>query len=231
MSLIEQIQIATRNRQGRGQTAKNAGKRRYDQGNQQRDGFRAQFLDSRKARGARTRKSRTPAIARTVPATPPAMARRRLSITSWRKMRLRLAPSAARTAISRCLRRPRERTRLLTLAQAMSSRNPTAPSSASNSGLPLRVALVLKRHQRKLNARGVLRILMRQSGGDAVHFRLRHGERNTRPQLSEGRYTSRPAAPAGFPAEYSWGPKHRSFRGMKILRAKHRQLSRASGPA
>ena len=43
-------------------------------------------------------------------------------------MRARLAPSAARTAISFCRPSARESSRFATLAQAISSTNPTAPS-------------------------------------------------------------------------------------------------------
>src|SRR5438270_91423 len=50
------IQIATSNCQGRRQPTKNAGKRRYDQSNQQRDGLRAQFLNSWKACGGQNAK-------------------------------------------------------------------------------------------------------------------------------------------------------------------------------
>ena len=49
-------------------------------------------------------------------------------------MRLREAPSAVRTAISRRRETPRASSRLATLTQAMSRTRPTAPSSSSNAG-------------------------------------------------------------------------------------------------
>ena len=62
------------------------------------------------------------------PAAPPASAISTLSVSSCRTMRPRPAPSAARTAISRRRAAPRARSMLPTLAQAISSTKPTAPS-------------------------------------------------------------------------------------------------------
>ncbi len=60
---------------------------------------------------------------------PLTIARMKLSINSWRTMRQRLAPSDTRTEISRERAAERARSRLATLAQAMSSTKPTAPMS------------------------------------------------------------------------------------------------------
>ena len=70
-----------------------------------------------------------PAYARRRPAAPPARASTSASISSCWKTRARLAPRAARIAIS--LRRPRARvkSRLPTFAQAMRRTSPTAASS------------------------------------------------------------------------------------------------------
>ncbi len=77
---------------------------------------------------------RTPQYASSRPSTPPASASSRLSVSSWRTSRSRLAPSAVRTAISFERAAARASNRLATLAQAMSSTNPTAPSSTSSAG-------------------------------------------------------------------------------------------------
>ena len=65
------------------------------------------------------------------PAAPPSAASRTLSVRSWRRMRPRLAPSAARMAISRRRAAARTNKRFARFAQAMSSTNPTAPSSTT----------------------------------------------------------------------------------------------------
>ena len=66
------------------------------------------------------------------PMIAPASERRTLSVTSWRTIRPRPAPSAVRTAIS--VSRPAARTssRLATLAHAMRSTNVTAPNIVSS---------------------------------------------------------------------------------------------------
>ena len=55
---------------------------------------------------------------------PPARERTRLSAINWRTSKNRLAPTARRIAISFCLPTARARSRLATLAQAMSSKQP-----------------------------------------------------------------------------------------------------------
>ena len=69
------------------------------------------------------------AKARPHPARPPIVLRARLSTSSCRMIRLRSAPRAARTAISRCRSRMRANRRLAMLAQAISSTSATAPST------------------------------------------------------------------------------------------------------
>ena len=66
------------------------------------------------------------------PSAPPASDSRTLSVSSWRTMRPRAAPSAARIAISRWRPVARTSSRLATFAQAISSTKPTAPSSTSS---------------------------------------------------------------------------------------------------
>ena len=65
-----------------------------------------------------------------MPTAPPTSASTRLSVRSCRAISTRDAPSAVRTVTSRCRAVPRARSRLATLAQAMSSRKPTAASSS-----------------------------------------------------------------------------------------------------
>jgi hypothetical protein len=57
---------------------------------------------------------------------------RTLSVNNWRTTRQRSAPSAARMANSRFRAVERANSRLATLAQAMISTNPTAPTSSSS---------------------------------------------------------------------------------------------------
>ena len=66
------------------------------------------------------------------PAAPPMSARMKLSASNCRIMRDRLAPNAARIDISFWRVSPRASKRFATLAQAMSSTNPTAPNNTSN---------------------------------------------------------------------------------------------------
>ena len=71
------------------------------------------------------------------PHEPPINARKVLSVSNCRISRQRLAPSAARVAISRCLVDARARRRLATVAQAISRTKPTAPNRTSNAGRTL----------------------------------------------------------------------------------------------
>ena len=64
------------------------------------------------------------------PRAPPSRPRTALSASSRRIRRLRSAPRAARTPSSGCRRKPRARSRLATLVQAMRNTNRTAPSRA-----------------------------------------------------------------------------------------------------
>ena len=66
------------------------------------------------------------------PMAPPAIASMALSVSSCRMRRRRPAPSAARIAISDCRDAARASIRFATLAQAISSTRPTAPSSTSS---------------------------------------------------------------------------------------------------
>ncbi len=63
-----------------------------------------------------------------------------LSVSICRRTRVRLAPIAARIAISFCRAALRARRRLATFAQAMRSTNPTAPSSARRDGFTSRTS-------------------------------------------------------------------------------------------
>src|ERR1041384_7110937 len=82
--------------------------------------------------GTRSPNNRTPAAASATPSRPPAPASTRLSVSSWRTRRPRPAPIATRTPISRWRAAPRVSIRLATLAQTISSRNPTPPRKTSS---------------------------------------------------------------------------------------------------
>ena len=71
-------------------------------------------------------------VAIITPPSAPAAESTRLSASSWRTIRHRLAPSAARTASSRARPVPRASRRLATLAHAMSSTHATAPSQVNS---------------------------------------------------------------------------------------------------
>ena len=68
----------------------------------------------------------------TTPSTPAASASTRLSASNWRTICQRVAPSAARTAISRDRAVARASIRFATFAQAMSRTSPTAPIRTSS---------------------------------------------------------------------------------------------------
>ena len=80
--------------------------------------------------GAAAMRSRTPVNDSRMPNAPPATARTMLSISVERTSRSRLAPSAARTAISRSRATARASCRFARLTQPMRS---TAPTAASRS--------------------------------------------------------------------------------------------------
>ena len=69
----------------------------------------------------------SPQFAKRNPRTPPASESKRLSVSSWRMIRQRPAPSAARTAISLCRVEARAKSRFATLPHAINSTIPTAP--------------------------------------------------------------------------------------------------------
>ena len=84
--------------------------------------------------GTTPRRARTLQTASSRPSEPPAMASTRLSVSNWRTMRLRPAPSATRTAISFSRVAARASSRLARLAQAINSSRPTAPSRIIRTG-------------------------------------------------------------------------------------------------
>ena len=67
-----------------------------------------------------------------MPRIPPASESNTLSVSNWRTMRARPAPSAERIANSRLRTVARTSSRLATLAQEISSTSPTAPSIISS---------------------------------------------------------------------------------------------------
>ena len=81
----------------------------------------------------RTSNSRQPQ-ASSNPSAPPATLSSVLSVNNWRIRRPRLAPNAARTAISCSRRMIRASARLATLAHAINSTSPAVASSTSNMG-------------------------------------------------------------------------------------------------
>ena len=72
-----------------------------------------------------------PQVATRTPSAPPAKASARLSVTSWRMRRRRVAPKAERIATSRCREVARASKRFATLAQPISSTKATAPKRTS----------------------------------------------------------------------------------------------------
>ena len=93
-----------------------------------------------KLAGAIVAKSRSSAAARPSPRAPPPSERRSVSVISCRSNRPRPAPSAVRTAISRCLVMARASRRLATFAHAISSTTAVVPSSTHNACRGPRVA-------------------------------------------------------------------------------------------
>ena len=77
--------------------------------------------------GTMARMTRKAPKASAAPRTPPNVESSTLSVSNWRMSRPRVAPSEARSAISRCLVAARESKRFETLAQAISRSMPTAP--------------------------------------------------------------------------------------------------------
>ena len=87
--------------------------------------------------GAVARRTRTPHIESTSPAAPPMQATSALSVMSWRMMRARPAPSAARTPISCPRVDARMSSRFATFAHAISRTKETAPLKIHSNGLAL----------------------------------------------------------------------------------------------
>ena len=86
-------------------------------------------------RGASATRPSSPHAASSTPSAPPTSARSSASVKSWRTMRRRPLPSAARMASSRWRVAPRASSMLATFAQAIRSTSTTAPSSAWSTGL------------------------------------------------------------------------------------------------
>ena len=84
--------------------------------------------------GTTTRAAAVPHLARISPNPPPSADSRTLSVSSWRRIRICPAPSAARTENSRWRAVARASSRLATFTQAISKTNPTAPSNTSSAG-------------------------------------------------------------------------------------------------
>ena len=125
-SRIDAGEIAAAAVQRRRQAADDArqrghGEREHEHRHVERD---LRFVRNR-VRAARARES--PAGRRTrarVPSAPAASASSRLSVSSWRTRRARLAPSAARTVISRCRAVALDSSRFETFAQAINEQQP-----------------------------------------------------------------------------------------------------------
>ena len=88
--------------------------------------------NGRTPKGRPTLISRTAQTATAIPRRPPIEASTRLSTSSCLSRRLRLAPSAVRTAISRSRAIARLSNRFATLAHAISSTHATPPRSTSS---------------------------------------------------------------------------------------------------
>ena len=91
--------------------------------------------------GFKASRARTPEAPMARPSTPPANESSTLSVRSWRTIRPRPAPIAARIAISRDRTPARASSRLATFAQAMSSTAVTAPSRIRSAGRTLRTMI------------------------------------------------------------------------------------------
>ncbi len=103
---------------------------------------------------------------------PPTRASRKLSISIWRTMRVRDAPRARRSAISRVLPEPRTSNKLATFAQAISKTNMTAPNRRQNRRTHLADERVADRLQ--LHAELVVRfgIFFGEPARDSFHLRV-----------------------------------------------------------
>ena len=82
------------------------------------------------------------------PPRPPSSASSRLSVSSWRSRRARLAPSATLAAISRRRAQARPRRRLATLVHAASKTSVVTPSDTQNN-----ISAILRRRGSSCPAR------------------------------------------------------------------------------
>ena len=114
----------------------------------------------------------------TTPIAPPTIDSIRLSASSWRSSRLRLAPIAVRMAISFCRAAARASSRLAMLAHAISSTKPTAPSSTSSAVCSWRADERVVEGDQPDAPVLHLGILLARARGDRVHLRLRLLERD-----------------------------------------------------
>ena len=113
----------------------------------------------------------TPHTPSSAPSPPPTTASSRLSVSNCRTMRIRSAPSARRTAISRTRPDARDSSRFAILTQAMSSTKPTAPCSM-NSDVRVADVLLVHRH-REPHAAVWLRVCLLEAFGEGVESRAR----------------------------------------------------------
>ncbi len=96
--------------------------------------FRPMFLNELRPGGLIESRTGIAHAARSTPSAPPSRARSRLSVSNCRIKRARLAPSAKRMEISRARVAERARRRLATLAQPMTSSEPTAARRTQSTG-------------------------------------------------------------------------------------------------
>ena len=94
-------------------------------------------MQARDLLGPRFTSARTPHQASSSPNAPPRAASVTLSVSIWRISRARVAPTAARMAISRSRTVARASSRLATFTHAISSTKPTAPARISRVGRAL----------------------------------------------------------------------------------------------
>ena len=125
----------------------------------------AVFADARQAGGTDgQQRAHADEIPGPAPARRPSSASITLSVSSWRMMRARFAPSAERMANSRLRPVARTSSRLATLAQAISSTRPTAPSRTSSE---LRASPTMESRSGS-NAEAALRIGLRKLAHDTA---------------------------------------------------------------
>ena len=144
------------------------------------------------------RRSRARRTAPTIsPAAPPSIASRRLSVSSWRTMRVRPAPSAARIANSPWRCTPRASRRFITFTQAMTSTRITAPSTAKRAGRTPRVISSWSGVSALDRMPEGLWMLHHERPRDAVQVLAGELEARARAQPSDGVEVVAPRAPLG----------------------------------